>query len=162
MCSSCCQPGLSTLHTPVRLRLGLQAPQLKQLWLEGNPLAPAAVEALLEAVPAAPSLRILGLDSSQLGGASAAAVQTAGGRLQAGRVHGSGAGYFKVDEAKGGGGEAHRARALVVSFGSAPGTPNWGGVLSKVRAAAGSAAEADFDVVYIVDPHRAWYCGGYC
>lgn len=63
------------------------------------------------------------------------------------------------------------ARALVVAFGSAPGTPNWGGLLSRVYAAAAKEGEqgssnsqlvpaAQFDVLYVVDPCRAWYGGG--
>lgn len=60
------------------------------------------------------------------------------------------------------------ARTLVVAFGSAPGTPNWGGLLSRVYAAAeedaGDSTEpidaAQFDVLYVVDPCRAWYGGG--
>ena len=52
-----------------------------------------------------------------------------------------------------------RAKVLVVSFGSAPGTPNWGGVLSRVGKTAETPEQADFDVVYIVDPFRSWYQG---
>lgn len=61
-------------------------------------------------------------------------------------------------------------RTLVVAFGSAPGTPNWGGLLSRVYAAAAEdqapceegafVAGAQFDVLYVVDPCRAWYGGG--
>ena len=50
-------------------------------------------------------------------------------------------------------------RALVVAFGSAPGVPNWGGLLSRVLAAAEDAAHECFDVLYIVDPARSWYNG---
>ena len=50
-------------------------------------------------------------------------------------------------------------RALVVAFGSAPGVPNWGGLLSRVLAAAEDAAHECFDVLYVVDPARSWYSG---
>jgi hypothetical protein len=54
---------------------------------------------------------------------------------------GNGPGYFKLQfgpssssSSSGGGHSADRV--LVVAFGSAPGLPNWGGVMSKVYAAA--------------------------
>lgn len=50
-------------------------------------------------------------------------------------------------------------RALVVSFGSAPGVPNWGGLLPRVRAASAHPAHQAFDILYVVDPERAWYNG---
>eukprot|EP00887_Chlorella_sp_A99_P004206 scaffold15.g4206.t1 len=53
-----------------------------------------------------------------------------------------------------------RAEVLVVAFGSAPGTPNWGGLLARVRRGAASPAEAAFDVLYVVDSQRGWYGGG--
>jgi hypothetical protein len=168
-------PALLTVLTP---DVPIQAPHLKHLWLEGNTLTPEATLALLEAAPASPSLSSLGLDRSQLQGVPAAALEAAGSRLRPCEVHGAGPGYFKLDLASaagaasaaaggsdGAGGDGAggcapgRARVLVVSFGSAPGTPNWGGVLGKIRAAATSAEEADFDVLYVVDPHRAWYGG---
>ncbi|GFR49026.1 hypothetical protein Agub_g11048 [Astrephomene gubernaculifera] len=49
---------------------------------------------------------------------------------------------------------------LVVAFGSAPGTPNWGGLLGSVYKAAASDAERYFDVLYVADPARDWYGGG--
>lgn len=146
------------------------------MWLEANPLTPAATRALLEAAPSAPALSSLGLDRQQLEGAPPAALAAAGQRLRASSIHGSeGPGYFKLETARAApaagsaassagssGSSAARGRVLVVSFGSAPGTPNWGGVLGKVRAKAVEAGDggADFDVAYIVDPHRSWYRGG--
>lgn len=44
-------------------------------------------------------------------------------------VLGSGPGYFKLQP---GGPAGSRGRVLVVAFGSAPGVPNWGGLLAKV------------------------------
>ena len=50
-------------------------------------------------------------------------------------------------------------RALVVSFGSAPGVPNWGGLLPRIRTASAHPAHQAFDILYVVDPERAWYNG---
>ncbi len=82
--------------------------------------------------------------------------------VRVGCVLGSGPGYFKLQygpgagptdaaersssSSSGGGGApgescGSRSGLLVVSFGSAPGTPNWGGLLSKVYKAATSDAE---------------------
>ena len=69
-----------------------------------------------------------------------------------------------------------RARVLIVAFGSAPGVPNWGGLLKKLRddvrarannvggagagaAAAVAAARVGFDVLYVADTARSWYGG---
>lgn len=46
-----------------------------------------------------------------------------------------------------------------MAFGSAPGVPNWGGLLSRIRRAAQDTAHECFDVLYIVDPARSWYSG---
>jgi hypothetical protein len=138
-----------------------------QLWLEGNPLAPTAVDALLKSVAdgaAAPTLRALGIDEGQAAAADpgllAAARAARPGLLRVGAVKGSGPGYFKlqrggaagdppvtsssagssdVDGTAAGSGGADgtgqpRERVLVVAFGSAPGLPNWGGVLRQVAA----------------------------
>lgn len=50
-------------------------------------------------------------------------------------------------------------RVLVVAFGSAPGVPNWGGLLARVSKAAQDAAHECFDVLFVVDPGRSWYSG---
>ena len=47
----------------------------------------------------------------------------------------------------------------MVSFGSAPGVPNWGGLLPRVRKAAQEPAHECFDVLYVVDATRSWYSG---
>ncbi|KAF5837548.1 hypothetical protein DUNSADRAFT_4184 [Dunaliella salina] len=52
-----------------------------------------------------------------------------------------------------------QSELLVVAFGSAPGTPNWAGLLSRMYKAAQSEAERDFDVLYVVDPARSWFGG---
>ncbi|KAG2486470.1 hypothetical protein HYH03_014917 [Edaphochlamys debaryana] len=146
---------------------------LSALWLEGNPLRGPAAAALVRAAAggALPALRALGLDRGQL--AAAAAEPGPGGLpaplpacVRVGCVLGSGPGYFKLQYgpgASGGspeGGVGSSNRVLVVAFGSAPGTPNWGGLLSRVYKAAASEAETCFDVLYVADPSRDWYGGG--
>ncbi|GLC33409.1 hypothetical protein PLESTB_000072400 [Pleodorina starrii] len=58
------------------------------------------------------------------------------------------------------GGVGSSNELLVVAFGSAPGTPNWGGLLSKVYRAATAEEGRYFDVLYVADPARDWYGGG--
>ncbi|GAQ85689.1 hypothetical protein KFL_002490070 [Klebsormidium nitens] len=65
-----------------------------------------------------------------------------------------------------------RGGLVVVAFGSAPGVPNWAGVLKRVKAAlkpdatkkkssskaVGPSLESTtFDVLYVVDARRSWY-----
>ncbi len=47
---------------------------------------------------------------------------------------------------------------LVVTFASAPGVPNWGGVLGKLAREA-SPEERQFDVLFVCDGGRNWYSG---
>ena len=46
----------------------------------------------------------------------------------------------------------------MVAFSSAPGLPNWGGVLNRIAAAA-EGKEKNFDVLYVCDGGRSWYSG---
>jgi len=73
--------------------------------------------------------------------------------------------------------DSNARRVLIVAFGSAPGVPNWGGLLKKLRddvrargannvggagagaAAAVAAARVGFDVLYVADTARSWYGG---
>ena len=48
---------------------------------------------------------------------------------------------------------------LVITFASAPGLPNWGGLLRKVHQNAAEPAHQCFDTLYVVDPSRSWYDG---
>lgn len=144
------------------------------MWLEGNPLIPEAVAGLLESLPSS-NVSALGLDEHQLSQVPLAQrdalVAAAGPKLRVSRIipappgSGSSPGYFKLDPAPaaaaaaGNGSSRATTEVLVVSFGSAPGTPNWGGLLRKVRAAAVDPEEQNFDVLYVVDPHRSWYRG---
>lgn len=136
----------------------LDLPSIQQIWLEGNPLGRETVEALLRALAsgaAPPSLKAVGLDERQLEGVDESLIEAAAAAkpnlLRTGEVRGSGPGYFKLQKAgargRGGGGGRSGAgggrggegaagdRLLVVAFGSAPGLPNWGGVLRRVEAA---------------------------
>eukprot|EP00198_Chlamydomonas_reinhardtii_P001847 XP_001691183.1 predicted protein [Chlamydomonas reinhardtii] len=113
-------------------------------------------------------------------GAAAAAVEVLPRNVRVGSVlEWQGPGPYDTEEQAGGGGPgyfklqygpqrpgaplngaASSNDVLVVAFGSAPGTPNWGGLLGKVYKAAQSAAESYFDVLYVADPSRDWYGGG--
>ena len=80
-----------------------------------------------------------------------------------------GPGYFKIArrhnlvlglEAAAGADGRSADSAVVVAFGSAPGVPNWGGLLKRVELA--GAADPDwqsFDVLFVVDGARSWYDG---
>ena len=48
---------------------------------------------------------------------------------------------------------------LVVAFASAPGVPNWGGLLERIRRAMQEPAHKCFDILYVVDAGRSWYSG---
>ncbi|KAF8072363.1 PPOX1 [Scenedesmus sp. PABB004] len=135
--------------------------RLVSLWLEGNPLQEACVAALVGAMAPRGTTR-LGLDQRQLVGAARAAadaLRDAGSMsVRAGVVEGAGPGYFKLQP--GPPGPPGCERVLVVAFGSAPGLPNWGGVMRLVAAAAEAPEQRAFDVLYVVDPCRTWYHGG--
>ena len=45
-----------------------------------------------------------------------------------------------------------------MAFASAPGTPNWQGLLRRVREDQDRPAH-DFDILHVVDAARAWYQG---
>ena len=49
-------------------------------------------------------------------------------------------------------------KLLVVTFASAPGVPNWGGVLSRLAREA-SPEEKCFDIFFVCDGGRNWYSG---
>jgi hypothetical protein len=144
--------------------LAPQGPNLGEVWLEGCPLAGSCIKALVQAVAGgrAPALKRLGLDTYQALAAPKELLKATGRRVRISTIQGSGPGYFKLERAAAatrGGDDARRAGVLVVSFGSAPGVPNWAGLLRRVRQAAEGEEEADFDVLYVVDPARSWYAG---
>ncbi|BDA46872.1 probable leucine-rich repeat-containing protein 7 at N-terminal half [Coccomyxa sp. Obi] len=148
---------------PFRL---LQAPILKELWAESNPLNTRSVGYLLRDVARLPAERkfLVGLDSEQVEGVDDAVLAAANGRLQVGEIRGCGRGYFKLR--RGPPGDIVSAagitgeRVLVVAFGSAPGVPNWGGLLERIRRAMQEPAHKCFDILYVVDAGRSWYSGG--
>ena len=47
---------------------------------------------------------------------------------------------------------------LVVTFASAPGVPNWGGVLGRLSREA-TPEEKQFDILFVCDGGRDWYSG---
>ncbi|CAG9466477.1 unnamed protein product [Pedinophyceae sp. YPF-701] len=147
----------------VDLPAGLaDAPALVQAWLEGNPLSGGGVLGLLDGLRAAAErgggrVRRVGLDEEQLAAAGAPGPLPAQVQVST-SFAGNAPGYFKRVR---GGVEGERGAVLVVAFGSAPGEPNWGGLLKRVRAGmeASSSPVADFDTLFVVDSQRSWYGG---
>ena len=137
------------------------APKLKNIWLEGTAIAGQALNALL--VASQETACKIGIDTRQ------AASLPPGYTLEINRnrnsvviseiVDGKGPGYFKL-EVGADSGEDKGNKVLVISFGSAPGIPNWAGLLKRIKSSASVPIEADFDVLYVVDPAREWYGGG--
>lgn len=170
--------------TSVPAALVVQCVNLQYLWLEGtavhkgpdlNELIHAVVERQQSnnnnnadvdgcfttdgSPPAADERRhfkALGLDTDQFDSITNSSLrQAALPYLSIGQVRNRDQhGYFKLES------NSNNNRVLVVSFGSAPGVPNWGGLLKKVRATATTPIEAAWDILYVVDPHRSWYGGG--
>lgn len=66
-----------------------------------------------------------------------------------------------VGDGSGDGGRSGAAAdgVLVVAFGSAPGVPNWGGLLKRLAADLEQSLGLGFDVLYVVDGGRQWYSG---
>jgi Leucine-rich repeat (LRR) protein len=131
-----------------------------ELWAEANPLGAECVAGLVAALARLPPERklVVGLDTAQAAHVDAESIEAAGKRLQVAEIAGAGRGYFKLSRAPGCE-TSSEGRALVVSFASAPGVPNWGGLLPRVRKAATSPEQEAFDILYVVDPERAWYNG---
>ena len=90
-------------------------------------------------------------------------------QVRPGAVVEGGPGYFKIVrrqslkpgvQAAAGAHQRAEDSALVVAFGSAPGVPNWAGLLKRVELA--GAVDPDwesFDVLFVVDGSRSWYDG---
>ncbi|KAH7295312.1 hypothetical protein KP509_27G042400 [Ceratopteris richardii] len=125
--------------------------QLQSLWLEGNPL-----NNLPEAMLKASNLKALGIDSDMAH--SVRSLSEPHGGLRISRLVGTGlvssfGGYFKLQQSL-----EISAKVVVVAFGSAPGVPNWGGLLSRIRKAMlADNKKSAFDVLYVVDTRRSWY-----
>jgi Leucine-rich repeat (LRR) protein len=159
----------------------LHAPQLSAVYLEGNPLKTEVVSALVDAAQKIEAAKeeetdkgeekesekrlSVGLDSTQLAHLLDSESLSSTRSIKISEVHGTGPGYFKLEKSPqlalaSSATSSTFSQVLVVAFGSAPGVPNWGGLLKRIRAAGTEPAHNDFDVLYIVDPHRGWYCGG--
>jgi Leucine-rich repeat (LRR) protein len=137
----------------------------KKLWLEGNPLEEESVMELLDAACMDSSSSTVGLDASQLSsrGLDADMATNRDKKVMNSTIIPNTQGYFKLERHLG----AHASPTdpspvLIVAFGSAPGTPNWGGALRRVREDFDSDSQADvnYDILYVVDPERSWYHGG--
>lgn len=50
-------------------------------------------------------------------------------------------------------------KTVVVAFGSAPGVPNWGGLLKRLVQQDFERHHLAFDILYVVDGARNWYNG---
>lgn len=136
----------------------LSAPRLRKVWLEGNPLTKGNVRDLVSAASNIPYFG-LGLDNDQLSYLE----EKPKNNVLCSTIVKNKKGYFKLERKIGSHAlEEDPSSVLVVAFGSAPGTPNWGGALKRVREDFDSEAHADisFDVLYVVDPDRSWYSGG--
>jgi len=136
---------------PVTMR---KMPSLRQVWIEGNDaLSGDALDAFVSAMAGHKTLATFGVDQRQ------SATMQARDRFVtvAETPEGAPAGYFKLVRWNGSDDEDARVDApvLVVSFGSAPGVPNWGGLLKKLRK---TVADGDtYDVLYVCDVERSWY-----
>ncbi len=136
---------------------------LRQLWIENNEkLDKSELEAFIRIMKDAKMLKTLGIDTEQarkIGGSfenmSAVSVAEVPNRSD-------NAGYFKLvkwDGNKSALDDSKRAPVLIVSFGSAPGVPNWGGLLKKLRKKVGENDGKSYDVLYVCDVERSWYAG---
>jgi len=136
-------------------------PDLECLWAEANPLERVALQTQLGSLQDAASLRELGLDWQQVEGIDTATLSRAGSRLRMGSITSYEPGYFKVQRAENGDARRRESRpkVLVVTFASAPGVPNWGGVLGRLAREA-TPEEQQFDILFVCDGSRNWYSGG--
>ena len=136
---------------------------LRQLWIENNEnLDKSELEAFIQNMKDARMLKTLGIDTEQarkIGGGfenmSAITVAEVPNRSD-------NAGYFKLvkwDGNRSALDDSKRAPVLIVSFGSAPGVPNWGGLLKKLRKRVGESEGKSYDVLYVCDVERSWYAG---
>lgn len=147
----------------------LHMPALKGVWTESNPLEAAPLEDILRQRAQQQQdrpLQAFGLTCDQVAGIKDELLGPACPWLQVGSVHGSGVGYFKLQP---GGSQTDAPvdqtgvqgqRLLVVAFGSAPGLPNFGGLLHRIRHELQDPAHHEWDTLYIVDSRRNWYEGG--
>lgn len=139
-----------------------EAKHLRQIWLESNPLDKKALHGLL---PTIAHLQAVGLDSQQTNGGDYSFDKEAfPGNVKVGHIAGSGnaatgGGYFKIQRWDPSNNfDSKKAPLVIVAFGSAPGVPNWAGLLRKVRAKMENGPlPPAFDVLFVVDSTRSWY-----
>ncbi len=119
-------------------------PSLRTLWLEDN--------ARGLHVGATSDVVVVGVDDD------AHVVGTSSGIRPSRRIVSGQPGYFKLTRLFTCPQSRTTRDTIVVAFGSAPGTPNWGGLLSRLDIP--EDHKHNIDVLYVVDPARAWYHGG--
>ena len=170
---------VNLLGTPIASGEENALPMKRKVWLEGNPLSADTVRALVDAAQSGAGS--VGLDETQL---ASLRTDTGDESVNASQIIASttvpnAQGYFKLERHPGAHANEHYANGfdpadrhndveqlpsvLIVAFGSAPGTPNWGGALRRVRKdldASTVHADVSFDILYVVDPERSWYHGG--
>lgn len=139
----------------------LDAPKLKKVWIEGNPILPTSFSTFFEKSKGANSHCKVGVDDAQMLNFSGKEDKTI---IPSRRIPNT-YGYFKLDHCPGSeanGQFVDDKKLLIVAFGSAPGVPNWGGILKRVRDSLNKDSHGDvhFDVLYVVDPFRSWYGAG--
>jgi len=124
---------------------------MKQIWIEGNDALDGDVlDAFARAASGRATMRTLGVDQRQ-----AARMRALERCVRVSEIpEGNPRGYFKLVRWRNDP-ESPRAPVLVVAFGSAPGVPNWGGLLKKLEK---NVKDGDtYDVLYVCDVERSWY-----
>lgn len=135
---------------------------LRQLWIEDNEmLTKSEIENFLQTMREAKMLKTLGIDTEQARKVGLGMVKNMG-NITVSEVPNRSKGYFKIVKWDGNQAaldDSIRAPVLIVSFGSAPGVPNWGGLLKKLRKKVGERDGKSYDVLYVCDVERSWYVG---
>jgi hypothetical protein len=127
-------------------------PSLRQLWIEGNPeiAVDGALDDFVAAMAGHKTLKTLGVDQHQMARSKTRDEFVSEAEIPEEAPDG----YFKLVRWDSANGDS-RAPVLIVSFGSAPGVPNWGGLLKKLQKNAKSGDT--YDVLYVCDVERSWY-----
>ncbi|CAK9235934.1 unnamed protein product [Sphagnum troendelagicum] len=128
--------------------------KLLHVWLESNPLEG---QYLRDILPTIPRLNAFGVTSDVEFLEDIPEVMK--NVVTVTKIAGSGAaqscgGYFKLQQWN----PQEKSDIIVVAFGSAPGVPNWGGVLRKAKMEIRTQGSISvFDTLYVVDSQRSWY-----
>jgi len=127
-------------------------PSLRQLWVEGNKELGPSLNTFIDAMNGHKTLQTFGIDQFQLAHVTNSAAFVTISEIP----ENAPVGYFKLVRWHGSSApEKKNAPVLIVSFGSAPGVPNWGGLLKKL--AKNISAGDSYDVLYVCDVERSWY-----